>query len=261
MCIILVQPPEVEIPEDHLKNSYSYNEDGIGYMFCTKKGELRIRKGFNDYNSFLLKYYEDWLENSHSHFVLHFRISTSGEIDRSNCHPFSCHKHNAGFCHNGILTHWTSATSKHSDTRRFLYNVLDRMPTGFLDNRGICRLLNQYAFETSSKFVFLLPEENSVIIMNESSGSWDSGVWYSNSTYQWLYSSNYSIQHYVPKSGYETINKFDTQKTGNLVYDFCEHCQDWYKSYELEICHGLKLCESCIQQLHPSLYGSKQQDY
>ncbi len=157
------------------------NDDGAGYMYPCE-GKTLIQKGFFTFKEF----WASW-EKAHARIgdaapvVFHFRISTSGHLDKTNCHPHRIAA-DLAFAHNGVLFS-VDKKSKVSDTIIYRDRYLHGLMGGDLVNRGIFRLIANH-IGRGNKFVFL----NGVgkyVICNESSGAWDDGLWYSNATYKY----------------------------------------------------------------------------
>ena len=152
MCIIVIKKKGIEIPSwDILKNCFYNNEDGAGFMY-NKNGVVYIKKGFMKWEDF-----KDALQDTidelgrnviNTGMVFHFRITTQGDTNPMNCHPFpiSCKNNdlqqtyiqtNLGITHNGIIDlttehyyigmPYSSKDAGLSDTqlfiRDYLYNI------------------------------------------------------------------------------------------------------------------------------------------
>lgn len=93
MCVIIVKPAGVEMPEfQTLAAAYMANPHGCG--FCTPRGRYRTMQ-FNDFVNALAEV------KTEEPCIIHFRFATHGSKRESNCHPFKAG--NVYFAHNGIL--------------------------------------------------------------------------------------------------------------------------------------------------------------
>lgn len=214
MCIIVAKGKNLKMPsKEILERCFNVNSDGAGYMYV-KNGKVYINKGFMDFNSFyksiekLGKIYD--LEK-HA-IVMHFRISTGGNVDGGNCHPYPItsneehlrRKHfvtDLGMCHNGTISHYSGGyLSKDilNDTQKFIKNfvsVIKDMDANFLHNRRAMELIEDIA---GSKLCFLDSDEKIHLV-----GKFikDNGIYYSNSGYLDYYS--YPMRQYTrTNSGY-----------------------------------------------------------
>ena len=174
MCIAILKPENETIDKTRLENSFANNDDGAGYMFA-KDGVLNLFKGFFRFEDFWNSYKRNVIENGNPISAIHFRITTHGKTDKNNCHPFKVNK-KLGFIHNGVINMVKTDTEK-SDTAMFNEIILKHLPKGFIRNQAITNLIEESI--GNSKLVFLDNKEK-YLISNESSGSWDNNVWYSN---------------------------------------------------------------------------------
>ena len=177
MCIAIYKPEGKLLSLATLKECYTSNPDGAGFMYAESK-KLHIEKGFFSFQSF----YDAFKKHESKQAVIHFRIKTHGKIDTTNCHPFAVN--NAiGFVHNGIISGFGDAN--HSDTIGFNQSILQPLVSKW----GNLALFQDPIIDLIegrigySKLVFLDRHGNHKI-MNEHKGTWDDGVWYSNDSYK-----------------------------------------------------------------------------
>lgn len=177
MCIAIYKPEGKVLSQATLKECYTSNPDGAGFMYAENK-KLHIEKGFFTFQSF----YDAFKKHETKQAVIHFRIKTHGKIDTTNCHPFAVN--NAiGFVHNGIISGFGDAN--HSDTIGFNQNILQPLVSKW-GNLALFQdpIINLIEGRIGySKLVFLDRHGNHKI-MNEGKGQWDNGVWYSNDSYK-----------------------------------------------------------------------------
>lgn len=177
MCIALYKPAENIISKDILAQCFKANSDGAGFMYVEDK-QLHVQKGFFKFDDF----YEAYKEHEHKQAVLHFRIKTHGPISTDNCHPFNINK-GLGFVHNGIISGFGS--TDHSDTRDFNTKILQPLVAKW-GNLSLFQPAIKELVEARigySKLIFL-DRHGNYDIFNESKGTWDNGVWYSNTSYK-----------------------------------------------------------------------------
>jgi len=177
MCIAVYKPEGKVLSLATLKECYTSNPDGAGFMYAENK-KLHIEKGFFSFQTF----YDAFKKHENKQAVVHFRIKTHGKIDTANCHPFAVN--NAiGFVHNGVISGYGDADF--SDTVRFNEKILRPLVSKW----GNLALFQDPIIELLegrigySKLVFLDRHGNHKI-MNEHKGVWDDGIWYSNDSYK-----------------------------------------------------------------------------
>lgn len=193
MCILIVKKAGASIDDKSLNNGFDNNPDGWGFAYVSQgEGKIVVEKSLTSFKHFLSVFRSAEERNPDSHFIIHFRIATSGGVKKVNCHPFVLNE-NIVYAHNGVLSiNKKELIKDENDTRAFgrlilepLYNkdnqfyydpTFDRLITAFLENR------NKIA---------LLDINNNVKIYNEGLGDWINGVWYSNAS--WKYGKTKSV--------------------------------------------------------------------
>jgi predicted glutamine amidotransferase len=184
MCIAILNSPNVTFPKSLIKNCWDNNRDGGGMIWSDDSiNQLHIFKEVKSFETFYNKYVEIRKGFPNSNVVLHFRISTSGGVNETNCHPFQVNK-DIAFVHNGIISELNGIDAKRSDTNLFNEMYLRKLPSDFLYNEAIIMLIKK--FIGSSKLIFL-NAYNEYTIVNENLGQRDDeyeGCWFSNATYK-----------------------------------------------------------------------------
>lgn len=178
MCIAILNPNNVTLKKKVLKTCWENNTDGAGMLYLAD-GKLTTHKEMSNFDSFYDHYSNVRNKYKTSQIVIHFRISTHGKVNLTNCHPFITND-DWGFVHNGII----SAAPKHadfSDTYMFNREILQKLPTDWIHNDALYDLVQEYI--GSSKLLFL-NTNNEAFIVNEDWGVWDLGCWFSNTTYK-----------------------------------------------------------------------------
>ena len=138
MCVILYKPNNVAMPtKDILKTCYDNNPDGAGYMYSNDNNVV-IKKGFMTFNAFYKSLKSTKKLWNNTPFVIHFRISTQGGVNKQLTHPFPLsanmsdlkklnNKSNIGIAHNGIIdltSNYYKKDINHSDTMEFITDYL-----------------------------------------------------------------------------------------------------------------------------------------
>jgi predicted glutamine amidotransferase len=199
MCIIALKPAGIELSDDTIRNMWDNNDDGAGFMFADR-GRVKVVKGLMKFNDFMAAYRR---VGSHRKMVMHFRIKTHGDISPDLTHPFWISKGNLAMVHNGIISATSHIAERgESDTSLYAKILSHRYPDPRLalrDNAEIQRIESEIGW---SKLVFLDGKDNHIIV-NEKSGDWVDGCWFSNSSHKsnyrrWSYSSygNYYSSSY-----------------------------------------------------------------
>lgn len=193
MCIIIAQKAGREISYESMKNSWNRNNDGAGIMYAID-GVIHIKKELKDFEAFYRFYKELVTERPDLNIVVHYRIGTSGKMNKANCHPFRVHE-DLAFCHNGVIDIKMPKDSKHSDTVEFNKSILQMLPENFLEYGVLRRLIRP--FIGHSKLCFLDANGN-VTIIKEKLGNWEKGIWYSNDSHKTpRYTNYYNQQAYT----------------------------------------------------------------
>jgi hypothetical protein len=226
MCIAILNSPNVTFTQELIRNCWNNNKDGGGMIWTdVKSNQLYIHKEVQSFQNFYNKYLEIRKENPQSNVVLHFRISTSGGVNETNCHPFQVNK-DLAFVHNGIISELNGIDAKKSDTNLFNETYLRKLPSDFIYNDAILKLIQK--FIGSSKLVFL-NAYNEYTIINESLGKRDDefdGCWFSNSTYKKIDYVDYGgtkVYHNAkhnakPKYRWNAQSSWDMPKQTQIVY-------------------------------------------
>lgn len=221
MCIAIAAAAGLVLDRDVLKNCFDNNSDGCGMAYI-KDDAIQIYKSMN-FEPFYEEYVRVQGENSDSPFLLHFRIKTHGLKDIDNCHPFQVDD-NVVFIHNGIIRNVPDCPDKkRSDTQMFNECILKGLPDGWNYNNSILDLIEEY-IGMGSKLAVLDKRTRDIIIINESKGTWDNGVWFSNTSYKTkaisYYGGYYKKPHAVNCKNCNA-NIQNSIYANNTGWDFC----------------------------------------
>lgn len=252
MCIIIAKTKTQKAPKiEILKTCFENNPDGAGFMY-TDNNRVIIDKGYMTEKALIKRY--KYLKHKYNNFknkslVIHFRISTSGEITGAFTHPFIItdnikdmkKEHTSakiGVAHNGILTDYTPKNKNVNDTmlfiKRFLYNK-------FKNKKLFTDSTRKQIEKTGSRFAILTKNDN----LHLYGDFIKDGVFYSNSTYKKdYYTTFYNTYKYNYYDGLMIVSDYDimiyegytiearyfkTRKKTQLYYD-------WYnmRLYEMD---------------------------
>lgn len=256
MCIVTIKPIGREIPnEDLLKTCFMNNPDGCGYMFV-RNHSVVIRKGFMNFDSF----YADLLEQKlgkKSLIVFHFRITTSGETNQGNTHPFPASDNiqdlislniecETGIAHNGILSSkgLDIGEYKLSDTMEFILNTLsDKFLLENIERKAIRNLIEK---QIKGSRIVILNKDRTFSILGD---GWieDNGLIHSNNGYKAIkvYFSNWNTKLYSFDSSYasykgsketNTIKREETLISEYEHYDDAKYCEDVHDDIQCPLC-------------------------
>lgn len=230
MCIIVAKRKGIELPsKETLKNCFDYNGDGAGIMF-NDGNQVFIEKGFMDFNSFYsrLEALDKEFNLVNSDLALHFRISTSGNVDQGNCHPYPISTEtnqlrnlslvtDIGMAHNGVIRkHIPGANSILNDTQTFIKNFVHNMYSSNKEFLTVGANIKALEEEAGSKLCFL-DKDNMYIIgkfIEETNG-----ILYSNDTYL-SYDYGWGYGDYLVDFDY--FDMFDVEGEPLDVKDFTD---------------------------------------
>ena len=88
MCLIIQGSPK-KFNREIISKAFQRNSDGFGLMYIDKKSKRIVSKKF--YTKKLNKILKTFKTHSKNcdQIALHFRITTNGNTNNKNCHPFS----------------------------------------------------------------------------------------------------------------------------------------------------------------------------
>ena len=169
MCVILVKEVGYDLPnENNLLACWNKNPHGAGFMF-NDNGKVIIKKGYMNFNDFYneLISIDKKIYLKNRGLVIHFRIATSGLVDKGNCHPHPLSdsindlsntyiETNLGVAHNGVITFYNRKDDTLNDTQLFVKNDLFELYS--LDKKFYLNPIFQSMIErliNGSRFVFL----------------------------------------------------------------------------------------------------------
>ena len=228
MCIIVAKRKGIELPtKEILKNCFNYNSDGAGIMF-NDGNQVFIEKGFMDFNSFYsrLEALDKEFNLVNSDLALHFRISTSGNVDQGNCHPYPISTETSqlrnlslvtdiGMAHNGVIRkHIPETRSILNDTQTFIKNFVYNMYSSNKEFLTVGANIKALEEEAGSKLCFITKDNMYIIgkFIEETNG-----ILYSNDTYL-SYDYGWGYEDYLVDFDY--FDMFDIEGEPLDVKDF-----------------------------------------
>ena len=249
MCIIVAKNKNVEMPSmKTLMTCFENNPDGAGIMYAFDN-KVHIKKGFMSFDQFEKALKSISIKTGKTldelPIVMHFRISTRGNVDGGNCHPFPIGKPikllrqtsikcDVGMAHNGVLHNWEpDKKSIYNDTQTFVnecVNVLyDGFGKDFLNNTGAYNLIDH---ERGTSRLCFLESDGTITCM----GNWetDNGVMYSNDSYIDYFDEYGNEYGYGNYNYYNNINEDSPQlKRYKLMYGNDEGYDEYLSDYEI----------------------------
>jgi predicted glutamine amidotransferase len=250
MCIAILNTKSVTLKKKLLNNCWENNGDGAGILY-TLDGKMQVFKEMTSFDKFYNEYLRIRKEIPKQNIVLHFRISTHGKINETNCHPFLVHDE-LGFVHNGMI--YDVPTSKdYSDTYMFNEQVLKNLKHEFEYNETMLEVLESF-IGSGSKLIFLNSSDDYSIV-NEKAGHWNMNCWFSNSSYKQVndYVDYGGTKKYKSNLGFGTAaspSRYGYKSYGYGVWSDRNDLSDFYKEDLLDE----EVCEECSTKL----YGEKE---
>jgi len=187
MCMLTFLPAGVVPDVAALANGAFLNDDGHGFAIVAN-GRLLVRRGM-DADHMVTSFERMRGKYRDGPALFHSRFATHGTIRRDNCHPFRVGgDRRTVVAHNGILPKSLRPRpgDKRSDTRVAAEDFLPHNPFGSIESRANRDRLGQWLGH-GNKLVILTVDRrygDNAYIVNEDSGIWDHGIWYSNNDYR-----------------------------------------------------------------------------
>lgn len=254
MCIAITSPKNNPIPTDEiLKTCFRNNSDGAGFAFNTDNNQVKIVKGFMDFDSFITAFHEYDKKYCFQErgVLIHCRIGTSGKTikgghcDPSCTHPFSIsskdkHLKKLNFTsdyavvHNGIINLCADSKSDLSDTMIFIKKYLSRLSTNrnWFYNKNNIELIYDII---DSKMAIL--NGNGDIAYTPGFHKADDGNYYSNYSYKessyGFYDDWYS--EYFNKDAKYEMPLMELKRGETIYYDdgtVEEYRSDYHKTFK-----------------------------
>lgn len=198
-----------------LSDIYTSNSDGIGFMYGTKDGLKVIKhlpKSLADAEACIKR-----MPNDDRDIAIHFRMTTHGDTDLTNCHPYDVVPGYIAMMHNGILHTGNAADKSKSDTWHFIKDYLASPIAEHPDMVYNDSFLTMVAdFIDNNRFVFM-NGEGRMSHVNFDQGIEHDGMWFSN-TYAWRPSA--LIPNYYTGANKGWRNSYGTASTWDDDYDW-----------------------------------------
>ena len=185
MCVIASIPAGKDINNDTIDRMWKRNPDGGGISWI-EDGKVQVFKTMK-LKPFKQKFKEVLSKYGDSDILVHMRIATHGSVCIENNHPFYIDTQTV-FAHNGIMPSefHPPAKSDLSDTRYFNQVFLQNIKPVALDDELFRQAVGDI-IGSFNKLVILSANkklQKESYIINERSGQWVKGVWYSNTSHE-----------------------------------------------------------------------------
>ena len=178
MCLLILSPAGKRLPTaEEITRAWARNKDGGGFSFREKDGTLTLCKGIFTLDSMLASMNEHLTPEMEA--VIHLRFSTHKGDMTKNCHPHRIDDGHLGVCsHNGVID--ISHRKGESDSRSYIRQIIAPLmrDAGGKITPTMARVIGRDV-GAGNKLIITPPTGDSVII-NESSGVWVDGLWWSN---------------------------------------------------------------------------------
>ncbi|MBQ2654102.1 MAG: hypothetical protein IJF83_11140 [Methanobrevibacter sp.] len=223
MCVIIYVPQGEQISKEELKKAWETNPDGAGYAI-RKNGKVIYERGFMYFNMFFNKIKH--LIGGYD-IVLHFRISTSAEVNQLQTHPYEVGNketlkgvtESPVVCMNGIISGQYEYKG-YNDTMSYIKDHINSFY--IIGKNNSDDLLNMIAENTNCKWAMITPEK----VLISSNFTKHNGKYYSNknhlktSYYKSYCSINNTIKTPTLKSLCKTKKLYDELVKDRPLYYF-----------------------------------------
>jgi hypothetical protein len=248
MCLLTFLPAGLMPDTTALLNGATFNDDGHGFAIVTDD-HLIVRRGMHAEP--MIEAF-DAARRTHPHgpALFHSRLGTHGKRTIDNCHPFPIGGDDRTvIAHNGILPAAVqpAKADPRCDTRIAAEDFLPLL--GPLRARRT-RLRLQRWMTPHNKIVILTVDrrfKDRAYILNEESGIWDGGIWYSNDGYlpprpgRWAL-TNQPGWHWPPERTWDQFDQpDDLDRAGYARCGFCYATIDTLD----DACHYCGWCLDC----------------
>ena len=181
MCLLILKPAGIRVPtHEEISRAWTRNKDGGGFSFVDDRGVLSLVKGLFNLEGMLSAM--DAHLTVQAEAVIHLRYSTHAGDAVKNCHPHRIGDGTLGLCsHNGVID--IDHRKGESDTRSYIRQVIEPLmrESGGKVTRAMVRVIGR-DIGAGNKLVITPQGGRPSVIINEKSGLWQDGLWWSNSS-------------------------------------------------------------------------------
>lgn len=221
MCLIIKSDNASELKQNLLTSAYHNNSDGFGGMFLAD-GKIQTFKHLPKTEGDVVSLWDKY-KDMKIPMGLHFRFTTNGGTNKSNCHPFEVlnmkqHNRSIWVMHNGPQLPTPMIDVDKSDTHQYVKWVLRPMLAHnpeLLYNSDWRDMIEESI--GSDKLLFLDGSNGKFTIINEDHGETMDNMWLSNT---------YSIQRGMGSDYDVKTDTISTQPKAITSYN-----QGWFRGY------------------------------
>jgi len=209
-----------------LADVFKSNPDGIGVMYATSKGlkvSKTLPKNYEQARAFISKMPLDDRE-----LAIHFRWTTHGDTDLSNCHPYDVVVGSVAMMHNGVLHTGNAKDKTRSDTYHFIQDYLsDAVHTSpvLVHNAGFLTMVSEFIGD--NRFVFM-DGDGRMSHVNYDQGIEHDGLWFSN-TYAW------SPAMLIPEYYKRNASRYSGKNYNNVYSPYNAYVDGLDDDYDYEV--------------------------
>lgn len=225
MCLLTFFPEGVQPDTDALHNGTFTNDDGHGFAIVAGR-RLVVRHGM-DAVEMIDTFAKLRRKHPNGPALFHSRFGTGGKRSVGNCHPFRFGgDRRTVVAHNGILPEVVKPDHR-CDTRVAADEILPSWFGHLSAKANRDRLAKWIGAGNKLAILTVNPAyDRNAYLINESSGEWADGVWYSNGDY-------------LP---------WTVDRSAMFMSERCEFC-DGYGCAEFGYCVEYELCLDCGDNL------------
>lgn len=250
MCIIILNPAKAKaIDKETFLTCWERNPHGGGIAYTTPGGTTTIIKEMERPETLYASYRKARSRYPKANILLHFRITTHGDTNLTNCHPFRVDE-DLVFAHNGIIH--IDCLPGLSDTNTFNEQELKTAKKGF-HRSAPTRAKIKDRIGRGSKIVFL-DSSNRYYIINEEAGQWNGGSWFSNGSFtKWEPRKLHFIEPAKPRQARYSVPVTPSSSLFDDDYRYikprrsteeCQNCSIQLSSHQER---SVQHCESCAR--------------
>lgn len=237
MCVIIIIPQGETITKDELRKAWNTNPDGAGYA-TLKNNKVMYHRGFMDFHPF---YREIQHKIGREDIILHFRITTSNTVNRTQTHGYELgnKKRLKGITSNPVLF-MNGVISGYNYRKGFndTMEYIDEHSQAFriINDTGSADLLDIIEDATGSRWAMLTTEG----VIHSHGFTKQNGRYYSNTNHLFDFGSNkweLSRSELLPKQLNRKLNRKENRKLRTNTMDFIK----WYCNNG-----GCWYCDDCI---------------
>ena len=237
MCLLTYFPAGVQPDCELLHNGTITNQDGHGFAIVARR-RLIVRHGMNaaDMIDGFAK-----LRRQHPSgpALFHSRFGTGGKYNQRNCHPFRFGgDRRTVVAHNGVSLNKAIVPDHRCDTRIAAEEILPAR-FGHLGSAANRAKLAKWVGPWNKLVILTVNPayRSNAFLINESSGEWDNGIWYSN-------------------DGYLPMARYHVGRQSSDGLNDCEFCGSWATvDHEYGICEECHTCTECGQLYEDAACG------